>query len=64
MPRRNKPSSAITRDLKRIRALTQNVQLPDIDEPTRERLRAMTQTASNLLDSGDLHGALNVLCEA
>jgi hypothetical protein len=65
MPRRSKPQHPqITRDLRRIRALTPHVTLPDIDAETRQRLRAMTQTARNRLDSGDLHGALSVMCEA
>ena len=64
MPQKSKRHPAITRDLKRIRALTQNVELPDLDEPTRQRLRRLTQTARYRLDSGDLHGALSAMCEA
>lgn len=64
MPRRSKPSTAVTRDLKRIRALTENVQMPDVDEPTREKLRAMAYEARTRLEAGDLHGTLKVLCEA
>lgn len=62
--RRSKPCSTITRDLKRIRALTQQAQLPDVDEPTREKLRSMTQAARSKFDAGDLSGALTALCEA
>ena len=62
--RRSKPHPAITRDLRRIRALTQNVQLPDVDEQTRQRLRSMSMTARVRFDAGDLSGALAALCEA
>jgi len=61
--RRSKPHPAITRDLKRIRALTQHVQLPDVDEQTRQKLRSLTQAARTRLDAGDLPGALAALCE-
>lgn len=64
MPRKSKPHPQITRDIKRIRALTQQARLPDIDEPTRQKLRSLTTTARVRLESGDLHGALTVMCEA
>lgn len=64
MPRRSNPKTAVTRDLKRIRALTKQVQLPDVDEQTRQRLRSMSLTARVRFDAGDLSGALAALCEA
>ncbi len=64
MPRRSKPHPTITRDIKRIRALTHNVQLPDIDAETRQKLRSITTAARYALDAGDLPGALSALCEA
>lgn len=61
MLKRSKTQPTVTRDIRRIRALTQQVELPELDEPTRERLQRMALTARSRLEAGDLHGALSTM---
>ena len=57
-------SPAVTRDLRRIRALTPYVRWPDLDAGTRARLAKLTGAARARLDAGDLPGALAALAGA